>query len=329
MAQTSLADQGIAAFEAGNLAESRKLLAQAVKVDRDNEMAWYYLSKTQTDTDKRRYCLQMVLNLNPDNLAAQRDLESMDEAAPKSKVVEDVDFRAAPGKAKSETSFAVRVPAGIAGAPDRVSLDYTRDFVQETARDSLTLFTGKQSLVTAEASWWRVIFTVGLTGFVIGLLFDLAEIINVLQLSQYGARLSVGTLLLRPFLTAFMALVAVGAGVFISHWYITTQRGGTGNQLDHALLMTKIWAPASLLLAILAFVGLLFRQGIPSLQSLIYGSYIAFDAGTLLFSLIALGITVYAAYLMVRGMQKLYPSISDNSLWITAFIMLIVTALVF
>jgi tetratricopeptide (TPR) repeat protein len=329
MAQTSLSEQGIAAYKAGNLAESRKLLAQAVKVERENDMAWYYLSKTQSDPEKRRYCLEMALKLNPENLSAQRDLEAAADPAPhRNTMVAEAPSKPSPATSKP-ASFSMRVPAGIAGAPERLSLDYTRDFVREMSQESMALVTGKPGLVNAEASWWRVIFTVALTGFVIGLIYDLAQFVNVLQLSQFGWRLHLGSLILTPFLTAFKAVIAVGAGALLSHWYITTQRGGTASQLDHALLMTKIWAPASLALAVLALVGMVFSRGIVTLYGFLMTNVFSLDAGTLIFTLLAAGITGYAAYLMVKGMQKLYPAMTDNHLWATAAVMLIVTALVF
>jgi hypothetical protein len=324
MAQASLSEQGIAAYKAGNMVESRKLLAQAVKVERENELAWYYLSKTQSDPQKRRYCLEMALKLNPDNVAARRDLDAIEGGV---KVVERDDLRKS--AATDKPSPSIRIPKGITGAPERLSLDYTQNFVRDGFQESVATFTLKSGLANTEASWWRVVFTVGLTGFAIGLIYVLVVMLNVLQMSQFGVRLPIAQILITPFLTILMALVAFGAGAFISHWFLTTQRGGMVSQLDHAMMMAKIWSPASLLLAIVTVIGALFGRGIATLENFLLSSYILFDVGTIIFTVIALAIAGYAAYLMVKGMQRQNASVDDRSLWLTAAIMLVVTAVVF
>jgi hypothetical protein len=72
-----LLSQGVAALKAGQRAEARTLLQQVIKQDKQNEMAWLWLSGA-VDTDKeRRICLQRVLAINPSNEVAQRGLQHL------------------------------------------------------------------------------------------------------------------------------------------------------------------------------------------------------------------------------------------------------------
>lgn len=68
---------GVAALRAGNKAEAEMLLLRVVNADEKHEQAWLWLSgAVQTDED-RRVCLENVLALNPDNVAARHGLEKV------------------------------------------------------------------------------------------------------------------------------------------------------------------------------------------------------------------------------------------------------------
>jgi hypothetical protein len=69
--------QGIAALKAGQKAEARNLLSQAVRQDPKNEAAWMWLSGAVEGDQERRYCMEKVLKLNPHNALAQQALEQM------------------------------------------------------------------------------------------------------------------------------------------------------------------------------------------------------------------------------------------------------------
>jgi hypothetical protein len=69
--------QGIAALKAGGKAEARSLLRQVVEQDEHNEMAWLWLSGAVDTDEERRTCLENVLAINPNNVAAQRGIEAL------------------------------------------------------------------------------------------------------------------------------------------------------------------------------------------------------------------------------------------------------------
>jgi hypothetical protein len=69
--------QGIAAVNAGQKTEARRILMQVVRQDKRNEMAWLWLSGTVDTDEERRICLENVLAIDPNNGAARRGLEHL------------------------------------------------------------------------------------------------------------------------------------------------------------------------------------------------------------------------------------------------------------
>lgn len=72
-----LTDQGIAALKAGDKDRAFEFLVQALHNDQHNERAWLWLSGTVSDMAQRRYCLEWVLAINPQNAMAQKGLSSL------------------------------------------------------------------------------------------------------------------------------------------------------------------------------------------------------------------------------------------------------------
>ncbi len=64
--------EGITAIrEEKNLSKGRELLTQSLRLDADNDMAWLWLSRTLSDREKQRQCIERALKVNPDNQQAQ------------------------------------------------------------------------------------------------------------------------------------------------------------------------------------------------------------------------------------------------------------------
>lgn len=330
-AHMELVEEGIAAYEAGNLSEARKLLAMAVKTtDRNNERAWLYLAKVQNDPEKRRQCLQMVLKINPDNAAVRDELQTLIEAdnVQRTNVNELRNSVKSPSSsgASSASSASVRIPGGIPGAPDKFGLDDLQAFAPAFIQDSIAVLSGKAAELTAPLTWWQAILTVGVTGFVLGLLVDIQRIITALRFSSFGSILF--SLITTPFIMALLALIAVGAGGFLSYWYLTGWRGGAASLLAHLGVMVKAWAPATLLLGILGIIEALTGGYVTTVVDLVRGGALYTGGLGLVLGLIAAGIAVYTMYIMVNGLRKLYSGISNNHYWIAAFIMIFVAALI-
>ena len=77
-----LRQQGIAAAKAGQKDQARQLLQQAIRLEPDNEAAWLWLASVARDQRERVFCLQKILEINPDNETALRALESTMPASP-------------------------------------------------------------------------------------------------------------------------------------------------------------------------------------------------------------------------------------------------------
>lgn len=70
----ALVTQGIAAYNAGDHSRAHTLFVQALQNDPRHEVGWLWMSAVvQTDAE-RRYCLERVLEVNPEHGAAQRGI---------------------------------------------------------------------------------------------------------------------------------------------------------------------------------------------------------------------------------------------------------------
>lgn len=74
--------EGITAVKAGNREQARTLFMQVIAADKENESAWLWLSSVVEKEDDQRICLENVLTINPDNAAAWRRLEALNNPIP-------------------------------------------------------------------------------------------------------------------------------------------------------------------------------------------------------------------------------------------------------
>jgi len=70
-------EQAIARIKAGDKVIGREYLADILQVDPQNEKAWLWLAAAVESQERRRYCLERVLEINPANKAAQRGLATL------------------------------------------------------------------------------------------------------------------------------------------------------------------------------------------------------------------------------------------------------------
>lgn len=72
----ALRQQGIQAAKAGQKEEARQLLQQSIRMEPDNEAAWLWLASVARDNRERVFCLQKLLEINPENETARKALEA-------------------------------------------------------------------------------------------------------------------------------------------------------------------------------------------------------------------------------------------------------------
>jgi len=122
--------QAIALIKSGDKQGGQRLLAEVVTADPKNEMAWLWLTSV-APAEKRRYCLEKVLSINPNNEQARqllerlRALESQTQAQPSVPVQPSSQVQPATAPEKSQestptTSVVERAP--VAAAPAKPSV---------------------------------------------------------------------------------------------------------------------------------------------------------------------------------------------------------------
>jgi hypothetical protein len=74
--------RGIALAKAGKRPEAREVLGQVVKSDPQSVMGWLWLAGVVETKDQQRYCLERVLQLNPQNQVVRRVLAQIETAKP-------------------------------------------------------------------------------------------------------------------------------------------------------------------------------------------------------------------------------------------------------
>jgi hypothetical protein len=72
-----LVAEGISAAHAGDAALARNLLCAALQIDSKHERAWLWLSGVVATDAECRYCLERVLELDPNHVAARRGLDRL------------------------------------------------------------------------------------------------------------------------------------------------------------------------------------------------------------------------------------------------------------
>jgi len=66
--------QAITAIKSGDKALGKQLLVQVLEQDSRNEHAWLWLSQCVTSHEQKLDCIKRVLDINPSNATAQKEL---------------------------------------------------------------------------------------------------------------------------------------------------------------------------------------------------------------------------------------------------------------
>jgi hypothetical protein len=320
-----LLQEGIAAFQAGDRTKAHELLLEVVKVDPENEQAWYYLAASESNPATRKQYLEQVLEINPSNAKAREVLERMkarEVAQPVSAPVSpagaapstppsgvrrsplrplDPSLEPPPGAADNQPG-SFKVPFHIPGAPERTTWE-------TLARDGVAMVRGTLDVIlrkpgaysdeVARATWWRFWLLAGTAAVGSGIL----SIFNALflQIRYSNSLFSIFAVLLTPFFFVAVALFTLYVGCYASYRYALAQ-GGSSSLLKHAYSVAVVWAPIVLVNSALSFVFNLFGLG----------GWLT----TLLLNL-------YSLYLISEGFQNLRVFREPNQKWITAAVMVV------
>jgi hypothetical protein len=70
---------GARTAKAGNKENARVIFQKVLDADKRNERAWLWMAALSESSIERRRYLQTVLNINPDNAAAKKQLDALDK----------------------------------------------------------------------------------------------------------------------------------------------------------------------------------------------------------------------------------------------------------
>lgn len=74
--------QGIELIRSGDIPSGLRIMAEIVKQDPQNDMAWVWLSACYTETERKLYCLNRAVRINPRNPLALEGLSHLGEPMP-------------------------------------------------------------------------------------------------------------------------------------------------------------------------------------------------------------------------------------------------------
>lgn len=81
MNQEEHLEKAIQLIQAGERAQAQRLLTEILSADSRHEGAWLWLAVCVDQVERKRYCLQKILGINPTNEQARRQLQELDAAA--------------------------------------------------------------------------------------------------------------------------------------------------------------------------------------------------------------------------------------------------------
>jgi hypothetical protein len=309
-----LTQQGIEAYKAGNKEEAVRLLSDALREDRQNEMAWLYLGAALDDPVRKKQAFQKVLEINPDNEKAKNALARLaggaSGASRSSRPSGSSGASAAPKKKVSSggsggEGFAV--PFNIEGAPERVTIPYAIENGKMRAQQGLEIYTTRdfEKIVTGAegATLWDVVFIGG-----VGVVATGAAILigGLIGWPLRGFSGGFGGLLW-PFFYAITSMIGTAAGfagaVYASHWYIKNEKIDVP-LAQHGMYFALVALPVMLVSAALTLISNALGVLIVCLFPL--------------FAIAGLALFIYGMYLIKGAFDRVYGTDNNRGLITTA-----------
>lgn len=212
---SDLIQQGLAAVKEGNRAEARRLFEEAVEADPDNARAWYYLGRTQSDTEEKRTSFMRVLEIMPENEQAREELDKLPPVQEDNAESFDFGFEEPVAAAPANTAYdfggdekpkgppneimtasptdGFALPIEIPGAPQTVTPELLiNQFVEKfkMGLDILQRKPGAYQNAMRYATWWHFWSYVGIVFLVISLFSTITTVIAVNQAANAAEQLA-------------------------------------------------------------------------------------------------------------------------------------------
>jgi len=292
---SSLINEAIEAYRAGNRNEAVRLLREVLQQDPRNEQAWLYMGAAIEDPEKRRQAFQRVLQINPDNEKAKAALERLDAAASSAggpaggaststgtgstanETVESLKRaqQQAQQAASKVYSQGFALPIKIEGAPDRVNGPYIVQNARRRTFEGLNFYTTRnfeqyESSVQGATAWDTVfIVTVG------ALALAVAELLG--KFISFLLILFIGRPIIVPFLQIItgplVVLIATGAGfaaaVYAARMYLKAQLNMEPAIVPLSRAFAGVFLPAAVIQAAFNFLAAAFGLFFPTFAILV------------------------------------------------------------
>jgi hypothetical protein len=100
---------GIEAAREGDRKKARELLEKVVELEENNEKGWLWLASVMDNEEERRICFANVLQINPDNERAQKEMAKIEARLNKTKADEEV----MPGVSRRQLTRYITIAAVI------------------------------------------------------------------------------------------------------------------------------------------------------------------------------------------------------------------------
>jgi tetratricopeptide (TPR) repeat protein len=185
-----LRQQGIAAAKAGQNEQARQLLQQSIRLEPRNEAAWLWLASVARDERERLFCLQKLLEINPNNEMGLKALEAMGAgpapAAPSR--------AASPAKGSSAPSAPAQVQTPGVPIPDSQRLAEAQSQIDSIVRQYLSPRSDLENIRWVRKTRGRagerdaLALRLYIGGAVLGVLAVIAVIVTTVLLTNAEAR---------------------------------------------------------------------------------------------------------------------------------------------
>ncbi len=86
MQTRDLIQEGITSYKSGDRQKAYQFFLQAIKQDPQDELGWLWLSACISDVEKRKYCIQKALEINPNSQQARQALARLEEGSINNKI---------------------------------------------------------------------------------------------------------------------------------------------------------------------------------------------------------------------------------------------------
>ncbi len=324
---SSLIQQGIDAYRAGDRDEAVRLLTLAVQEDPQSEDGWLYLGAALSDRQRQREAFQHVLAINPNNERAKNAIARLDAAGPSGPSVGQSasdaaakfgqQARATMNDAGAKMNDALsgrkdfKIPMNIPGAPQSITVPYVIDLSKKRIQEGIQVYTKQdfEQIVAAgqNATQWDSVFIAAVGSVAVGVATFLGGEIGWLLGGFLGG---IGGLF-SPIFAGIVAIIATAAGfagaVYASRWYLQNQKINVSLP-QHSMYYAMVWFPITLVGAVMTFlssaVGLLIVCLFP------------------IFLIVGLGLLIYGILLLKGAFDRLYGTENSRGL-ITAVLAIV------